>query len=501
MSEAKRPNILFLLSDQHNARCMSCTGEPLLRTPHMDRLAQEGVRFSGAYSASAHCGPSRVSCLTGMYEHFHRRHNNTDEPPDHLNPITSLLKPAGYQTAIIGKGHLGVRWPRHEFDYCRFSTVTDALPDDPLSWDYFRSLVEAGVADQYDMSIKHKRHPECAHTSPLPVEHSVEVWCGNESVQYLRQREVDKPFFALISFERPHDPLSVPVPYDRMYDLEEVAVPANATDTFEGKSERQQKAKRGELVYPYRPKDEAHLRKCIAHYYGLVTLIDEQIGRILQELEDQGILEDTIVVYTADHGDFAGEHGLIWKNLGFYESIHHVPLIMRYPAALPQGQVFDGFVESVDLYPTWTDLLGLPTPNTVQGRSLVPALQGKQVWTKQAALCEHVKAYHHMSMRTRNFRITVDVTGDESELYDHRTDPGELYNCWSDPAYRDLRERLLIDLLRFRTCPPLLFGPPPPGWSPARVPGYEQPTWRQDMLDIERGVPWSEIVARGSTEV
>jgi uncharacterized sulfatase len=288
------------------------------------------------------------------------------------------------------------------------------------------------------------------------------------------------------------------VPYDRLYDPAQVTVPANAGDTFEGKSERQQQAKRGELVYPYRPRDQAHLRACIAHYYGLVTLIDEQIGRILQELEDQGILEDTIVVYTADHGDFAGEHGLIWKNLGFYECIHRVPLLVRYPAALPRGRVFDGIVESVDLYPTWTDLLGLPNPSTVQGRSLVPTLQDRGAWTKRAALCEHVKSYHHMSMRTPDFRITVDITGPESELYDHRTDPGELYNRWNDPAYRDIREGLLIELLRYRTCSPLLFGPPPAGWSPARVSGYEQPSWSQEILDIEQGVPWSEILARNT---
>jgi len=253
VSEGKRPNILFLLTDQHNARCMSCAGEPLLQTPSMDRLALEGVRFSNAYANSAHCGPSRVSYLTGMYEHFHLRHKNHDEPPDHLNPITSWLKSPGYQTAIIGKGHLGVRWPRREFDYHRFSTMTDALPDDPLSWDYFRSLVEAGMGDQYDMSTKHKRHPECAHTSPLPLEHSVEVWCGDETVEYLRRRDKSRPFFLLASFERPHDPLSVPVPYDRLYDPDQVTVPPNAADAFEGKSQRQQQAKRRELVYPYSP--------------------------------------------------------------------------------------------------------------------------------------------------------------------------------------------------------------------------------------------------------
>lgn len=141
----KKPNILLLMTDQHNARCMSWTGEPLLRTPAMDRLAEDGVRFTNAFANSIHCGPSRISFLTGMYEH------------------------------------------------------------------------------------EHKRHPECAHTSPLPAEHAPEVWCGKETVSYLRR---DRPFFAFISFEGPHDPLSVPSPFDVMYDPKEVRLPANTADTL-----------------------------------------------------------------------------------------------------------------------------------------------------------------------------------------------------------------------------------------------------------------------------
>ena len=122
---------------------------------------------------------------------------------------------------------------------------------------------------------------------------------------------------------------------------------------------------------------------------------------------------------------------------------------------------------------------------------------GDETWRKQAVLCEHVKSgYHHMSMRSKDFRLTLDITGDESELYDHRTDPGELHNRWSDPDYRKIREDLLVDMLRFRTCPPLLYGPPPPDWQPDQEPDYYQPEWSQAVVDVEKGISWSEIVAR-----
>ena len=164
----------------------------------------------------------------------------------------------------------------------------------------------------------------------------MEVWLGDQTLDFLQHRDRTRPFFAYVNFERPHDPLSVPEPYDRLYDPGAVTVPAKAGDTFEGKSRRQQAAARGESMYPYRPRTDADLRRCIAHYYGLVTLIDEQIGRMLAELEAQGILDSTIIVYTADHGDFAGEHGLIWKNLGFYEAVHRIPLLLMH-GPLPEG--------------------------------------------------------------------------------------------------------------------------------------------------------------------
>lgn len=490
---SKQPNILLIMADQHNARCLSAAGEGLLQTPHLDALAGQGIRFTRAYANSAHCGPSRLCFLTGAYEHTHQRHNNNDEPPRHLNPITSLLRTAGYRTALIGKGHLGIQWPREQFDHTRFSTMTDALSDAPLTCDYFRYLVEQGQADNFDLCRTYTRAPDPAITSPMPLEHCVEVWAGNEAVDYVRRSDRSQPWFMMLSFERPHDPLCVSAPYDRMYDPAKVALPASAGDTFETKSPRQQRAARGEFDYPYRPKDADHLKRCLANYYALITLIDQQVGRVLAELEAQGIADDTIVIYTADHGDFAGEHGFMYKNLGFYECVHRIPLIMRYGRSLPEGRLFDGIVESVDLYPTLAEIVGIATPWTVQGRSFLAATTGQVPWTKQASLCEHVKSYHHMSMRTAEFRITIDATGAESELYDHRDDPGELINRWNAPAYRDIRERLLIDMLRYRSCPPLLYGQPPANWRANKEPGFEQPRWCEQIKRIEQGEKWSQI--------
>ena len=491
------PNILLVMTDQHNARCLGCAGEPALRTPSIDRLAAEGVLFTSAYGNSAHCGPSRVSFLTGMYEHTHRRHRNEEEPPMELASLPVQLRECGYQTVTIGKGHIGVDWPRAHFDDCRFSFMTDALPGDPLSVAYFKYLVDHGVADKFDQTGKNyfADPDEPMPISDLPVEHSLENWTGDETVRYLRERDPAKPFFAFVSFDRPHEPLILQEELAGMYDPDEIRLPANAEDTFETKSDLQKAAGRGELGYPCHPSTKAALRRMLARYYAIITHIDEQVGKIRAELEAQGILDDTIIVFTADHGNFAGEHGFVGKNLGFYESIHKIPYLMRYPRGLPAGERFEGFIESVDMVPTLAELLGIAPPITVQGRSFAAAARGEADWTKSATLCEHVTAdYHYMTMRTRDFRITVDAAGDGSELYDHRSDPGELVNVWDDRDYSEVRARLILDMLRYRACPDLLFDPPGDDWVPDRVPDLPMLDRGADVMDLYRGTRlWSDV--------
>jgi arylsulfatase A-like enzyme len=489
------PNVLFILTDQHNANAMGCAGDPVVRTPGMDRLAREGAMMRYAYANSAHCGPSRVSFLTGMYEHSHLRHLNTDEPPGHLNPLPGRLRERGVRTAFVGKGHIGVRWPREQFDHTAFGYPTDAESGDVLSCDYLRYLVDRGEIENFDLKRSFTYTDTPAQPSPMPFEHSTEVWTGNETIRFLQERDRDQPFFCFTSFVRPHNPLCVSPPHDTMYDPDEIPLPANTDDRFEGKSEKQKKAARGEMAYPHRPKTEAELKKCMAHYYALVSIIDMQIQRILEELDNQGILDDTVVIYSADHGDFVGEHGFMYKNLGLYEAVHRIPFLIRYPKAIPAETVFDGFVESVDLYPFLTELLGLDNPWTVQGRSFLSAVRGEEPWTKPAVLCEHVKEYHHMAIRTRTHRLVFDATHAENELYDLEADPGETVNIWDDPAARDVREGLLMDLLRYRTCPHLLHEQT--RRTPAnRIPGFEQPRWPEALRRFGEDATWAETVER-----
>lgn len=439
----RRPNVLLITDDQHNARNLGCYGDPLVRTPNLDKLAARGVRFTRAYGTNMICAPARVSMVTGQYVHSHGYYGNSGPQP--ARPwITGSLRQAGYQTAMIGKAHYG--WPKvaEEFDYIRLSDRIDCPPDDPLKNDYFRFLLKKGVPGGRDAAERTggQNNP---HRSGLPEALSREAWAGDCAIEFLRTRDKSRPFFAFVSFERPHAPITPPAPYDTMYKPSDVKLPPSAGDTFENKpAEQLAAAKRS--GYPYHPTDQTKLQEIMAMYFGLISLIDSHIGRILAELEAQGLASDTLVLFTADHGDFSGEHGFFHKNLGMYEAIHHIPFIAARPG-IEGGLVRDEFVQQTDIFPTACQFTGVPIPGSVQGLSLLPlGKRGNVPWPRTAAFAEEEG---RMCIRTDRYRMVFDPIGDANELYDHSDDPWEIRNRYHDSACRDARQQLADELLRY----------------------------------------------------
>lgn len=465
------PNILWLMGDQHHAGCLGHAGDPNAKTPHLDGLADEGFRFNRAYCNNPICGPSRTTLLSGQYPHTHGitgnylTNYNRTTPPN----IATHFRNYGYQTALVGKAHLPLSWLHAGFEYLRFSDLCDAKTDDPLSCHYFRHLVDAGLADQYDHGQLPEGHPGRtlrAFTSEIPLEHSLEVWTGDEAVQFLDQRDTERPFFLKVSFQRPHDPLSPSPESLHLFNPEEISLPANHTEYFETKFSGKPAFQRayvrdGKEGYPYRPHDEADLKRQLAHYLMLVTEIDTQIGRVIEHLKASGEWENTIIVYLADHGDFAGEHGLSLKNFGIYEAIHRVPFIWRWPGG-PSGKS-DEIVELVDFAPTLAAAAGLPPLEGTDGRDIRPVAEGKAPGL-DSTVCEWDATAHSQgsvfAIRDERFRLVYYCNwADDGELYEMSEDPGELVNLWSSPDHGTVRERLIRRILahvgRFsRNCSP-----------------------------------------------
>jgi arylsulfatase A-like enzyme len=332
--------------------------------------------------------------------------------------------------------------------------LIDADRNDPTTHAYFRHLIENDLAEAYEYGTLPEGHPGAGtrpFVSEIPHEHALEAWTGDESLKFLAGRDRRRPFFLQMTFQRPHPPWSICPSCAEMYDAGEIDLPDSARELFErefaGKPafQRERVARRGDYGTPV---DEADLRRRLTFYYALITNIDAQIGRVLDYLRETGELDNTVIVYVADHGDFAGEHGLTYKNLGIYESIHRIPFLLSYPGA-PQGRVVDELVESVDLYPTLCELMDVEPPDGIEGQSVLPVVGG-QAPGKEAVVCEWSWTQPSpviYAVRTRDFRLVYYGRELQGELYDRRTDPGELNNLYDDPAYASVRLTLLERIL------------------------------------------------------
>ncbi len=458
------PNILWLMSDQHHAGCLGAAERSEVRTPNLDRLAAQGVRFSRAYCNNPICGPSRCSAITGQYPHTtgitgNEIHELELEAPPTL-PV--VLRQAGYQTMLVGKAHMVRRWNEAGFEQIRYCDLCDSNDGDPRNVHYFQYLIDQGLADAYDLGSRlqgQTGHQLERFISEIPLRHHLETWTGDQAVELLQNRDSSRPFMMHLSFQRPHEPLGIPPECADFYDPDKLTLPASVRDYFErrfsGKPRFQQDyVNDAAMGYPYRPRDEADLRGQLAHYYTLITMIDQQIGRVLKELERQGELDNTVICYVADHGDFAGQHGLCLKNLGIYEAIHRIPFILAAPNG-PRGVECKAMVELVDLYPTLLDAAGLAEliPETVEGTSRMPEAAGKREGAEHV-VCEYdfnATQPYAVAVRSRTHRLVLypwqpDEIG---ELYDHRNDPGELDNLWEQPQHVNTRLALTEQALAF----------------------------------------------------
>jgi choline-sulfatase/uncharacterized sulfatase len=423
-----KPNVLFLFSDQHNARCLSCAGHPNVLTPNLDRLAREGTLFTNCYAQNPICTPSRISFLSGLYPSTHGYYGLYGRQP--IEPLTNMFsyfRECGYRTGALGKLHTPRYWIERD---CQF--IYDEFIEFP------KYLEGAGLYDRNDnRAFLGDRNGE---SSLLPLEHSCEMALAKQAIRFFknegepadRGKESD-PWFGWITFSRPHQPYTPSEPFASAYPPESLILPPISTlEKASVKNLREQ--------YP-----ESRLRKYISAYLGAVSQVDYAIGVVIKELERIGQVDNTIIVYSADHGDYAGEHGLIEKKGGIsYRAITRSPLIIRVPRHLSPGTHYDEIIESIDLFPTLCDLTGLEIPNTVQGKSFSGIISGQEKWERKNALTENP---YRKALSTKHWRYIANLEGEEDELYDLQKDPWELSNRIQDPDLQDLARDLLRTLL------------------------------------------------------
>jgi len=435
------PNIIFIQTDQHRYDCIADHGHPLVRTPNLDRLIRAGATFSHAFCASPVCRPARASLMTGVWPTRHGIICNENlEATAVLRPglpmWSEILAEAGYYLGYVGKWQVDQeRDPRH-FGF------HDYIPNsDYKAWRKAQGLGLPPRTNGFWGEVDPEITPEQSRLG----------WGASQLIGLLEKASRgDRPFFLRWDTDEPHLPNVVPEPYASLYDPADIPPWPSFGDPLIGKPYIQRQQLRSWGIEGWTWEQWAPI---VARYLGEVSLIDAQIGRILAALDALGLAENTLVVYTPDHGDLCGGHGMADKHYVMYDDIARVPLILRWPGVISAGQVCDAFVSSgIDLATTFCEAAGATPPETFVGRSLLAALarsetgkelarsetgQSEQGNSRQDIFCTYFGnqfgLFSQRMVRDRRWKYVWNLTA-EDELYDLAADPGEIVNRATDGA-------------------------------------------------------------------
>ena len=469
MRTEDRPNIVFVLTDEQHVGTLGCTGADMpVRTPHADRLAEEGTRFTDAFCSSSICSPSRAALFTGKLPHrFGVVRNNLTIRPG-TPTLADELRNAGYRLGWAGKWHTDSDTvpTDHGFEakdfpgygYPTFILTGHYSPESVQRRKnyYYEYLIENGydvptVGDPQRTFVP-ERPPLFIHGRQSgSVEASIPYFVAEEGVKLVRSfSERSKrdgiPFFVQINFWGPHNPCYLPEPYFSMYEPKEIPEPPSARETFAGKPAVQ---KRSSLYWGGYGAPWSYWQEHLARYLGYCTLIDDQVARIREELERQDQWENTVFIFASDHGDMMGRHQLMDKGPFMYDDTYRVPLIVVGPG-VGRG-ICNEFVYLHDLFPTMLDCAGIRDhPEVDLAQSLLPLLGGHGSWSSREEVFgefdEQINLYPQRMVRTRSHKFIYN-SSDICELYDLERDPDEMDNRIDDPAYRAIKENLKARLL------------------------------------------------------
>ena len=502
--EQQRPNFLFIITDQHRPDHTGFGGNSVIETPHLDGLASSSMQFDRAFVANPICQPNRSTLMTGRVPSAHGSRYNGIALDWNANTFARVLREAGYQTGLIGKSHLqnlgvnrfqmpqdatvvgeaapvpyGEGWdelehydryiegnPAHPEDFYGFSHVDFVIDHgDMASGHYYLWLLEQGLAPEQlrgpDNALASFEGWDQIYQTALPEEFYPTSYVTMRTIEYLDRASASRePFFIQCSYPDPHHPFTPPGAYYNLYSPDAIELPESFGDAHEDSMEHlrtmlRYRGKQAGPLAPWAPTEE-QFREAAAKEYGMISMIDAGVGRILARLDELGLRENTVVIFTSDHGDMFGDHGILLKAGMHYEGCVRVPLLIDVPGVAPG--VTNAQVGSVDFAQTVLDLAGLPEYAGMQGHSLRPVIEDAGASVRdEGILIEEDQPFdiarvgEHLRMRsvlTPNARLTLYQGAEHGELFDLEADPGEMHNLFARPEGRELRFHLTEQLAR-----------------------------------------------------
>ena len=464
-----KPNIVLLLSDQHRGDAMGCAGNLAARTPVLDKLAEQGVLFERCYTSGPVCCPARVSLMTGQRVNQHGVWSNNVEADRHGPSHVRNIRDAGYHTAVFGKTHLRVyqgddgHTKDHsqglvDWGYDDVHELKDNIPSSTHRCYYTDYLAEQKTLQPYEDYCRNYRRGERMGMRPwehtpnlLSDDQHIDMYCCRKAAEWIQNYEDDKPFYLSVNLIGPHPPFDCPPEYRDAFKPEEMPLaimdaPREPVSPLVKRSFERSKMQ---------DMTECHSRVMTSHYYGMVAFDDYAIGLVVKALEERGLMDNTWIVYTTDHGEMLGDHRL-YQKVVFYESAIHIPLIVRPPGGT-RGWKVDGLADHTDISATLLEAAGAEQIESSPGRSLVPkvtagryapdAQRGKEVVFSEvgrSGLRDRGGRNVYSMARTEQYKMSVDsVTRQPVELYDMVNDPKELRNLVNEPSLKSVREEFL----------------------------------------------------------
>ena len=436
----RKPNLLFIWTDEQRADTMAAYGNSKIRAPNLNKLARESVVFEKAYVTQPVCTPNRSAVMTGLWPHTSGCIRNNIPLRRDTPCLPELLNDADYRTAYMGKWHLGdeifaqhgfEEWVSMEDGYAKYYSEGR---DRSERSDYHHFLVDKGYKP--DNGTKFSR----TFAAKRPIEHCKPKFLEIKACEFLRRHRND-PFILHINFLEPHMPFTGP--FDDMYDPAYIELPANFNDPLEDNEPSVYRKKREKMIKKYGP-DEQSFRALIARYWGLVTQVDTSVGKILDTLDKFGLADNTIVVYTSDHGDMMGSHQLVTKGV-MYEEAARIPWLMRVPWMTDKQQMVSQPVSHIDMVPTLLELMGRSAQTQLPGHSLVPLMQGRKAAEDHVLIQWNVASNEDADVRTvvspDGWKLSL-FKGDKSQLFNLNKDPGETINLFNSGRDSDIIARL-----------------------------------------------------------
>ncbi len=461
------PHILFITTDQHRATALGCAGLSAVPTPNIDRLAHQGIRYVNAIAQAPVCTPARACWITGQYIRSHGVWANGVPLPDSPDLLPRLMRQAGYGTAMIGKLHVTPSMAANQpedgaFGYERIRLTEGRSPKGFADW------LEHHAPDQvhkYRHSFPPSREGDMyAPAECLPEKLHPSRWVANEAIAAWRQRVQHRPLFMHVSFPDPHHPFEAPQKFVDQVKQENLParlpIPENWADLpgfFEEHHLGENPLFQGGQKLSALSEDQ--WRQIQTNYYAMIAFIDQEIGRLVEVVEASG--EPFLIVFTADHGELLGDHGLLYKGLFHYDSLIKVPLIVSGSGLTHRGQIVTTPVEQIDLMPTILERCSLTVPRTCQGESLPGISRPITDVPREFTLTEEHAPWYTperrcVTLRSTSWKLCVVNNENIGLLFDLGNDPDEQSNLWHDPAHAEVKQHLLLRLSQrlIDTAPP-----------------------------------------------